>query len=119
MTSPGYLVRRTLGAAAPLGLAAAARAGPASPAESEAGLPGVADSFYGYVRHTFELDSVRCYVVMHARWQGKAVDRAPDSRPSALRTSPCSSGYHLAYTDVAGLFGSPKAVERLTGSTNT
>lgn len=98
-----------------LGLAAAARAGQPSPAESEAGLPGAVDSFYGYVRHTFELDGVRCYVVLPHEaakgrpwiWRARFFGHQPQVDIALLER-----GYHLAYTDVAGLFGSPKAVER-------
>lgn len=98
-----------------LGLAAAARAGQPSTAESEAGLPGAVDSFYGYVRHTFELDGVRCYVVLPHEaakgrpwiWRARFFGHQPQVDIALLER-----GYHLAYTDVAGLFGSPKAVER-------
>jgi len=98
-----------------LGLAAAARAGQPGSAESETGLPGAVDSFYGYVRHTFELDGVRCYVVLPHEaakgrpwiWRARFFGHQPQVDIALLER-----GYHLAYTDVAGLFGSPKAVER-------
>ena len=117
MTISACRVRRTLAALAVLlaGLAAVARAGQASPAEPGTGLPGAADSFYGYVRHAFELDGVRCYVVVPREgakgrpwiWRARFFGHQPQVDIALLEL-----GYHLAYTDVAGLFGSPKAVER-------
>ena len=70
--------------------------------------------WHGYERSRFTVDGRACYLVVpkhpaHGRpWVWRA--RFPDYHPE-IDIALLGKGFHIAYLDVAGMFGSPTAVE--------
>jgi len=75
--------------------------------------PGVKSSWNGYGKYDFELDGRRCSLVVPKVaapgrpwiWRARFFGHEPQADLALLQ-----KGFHLAYMDVAGMFGSPKAV---------
>ena len=75
--------------------------------------PGEKSTFYSYEMFTFDLDGVKCMVVTPESaaqgkpwiWRARFWGHEPQTDIALL-----AKGFHVAYIDVAGLFGSPKAV---------
>lgn len=78
-------------------------------------LPGEGSDFHGFAQHDFEYDGLQCKVV--------APTQAAPGRPwiwrarffghrSEVDVALLGKGFHLAYVDVANLYGSPEAVDR-------
>lgn len=78
-------------------------------------LNGSKDSFQGFDRYTFEFDGAKSHLVVPKQlavgkpwvWRARFFGHEPQTDRALLER-----GFHVAYVDVAGLFGSPKAVER-------
>jgi pimeloyl-ACP methyl ester carboxylesterase len=78
-------------------------------------LPGSKDGFHGFDRYSFEFDGAKSYIVVPKTaaegkpwiWRARFFGHEPQTDIALLKR-----GFHVAYVDVAGLFGSPKAVER-------
>lgn len=77
--------------------------------------PGQTNDFHGFVQHKFTVQDVNCIVVEPRAaavgkpwiWRARFFGHEPQVDIALL-----NKGFHVAYADVAGLFGSPKAVER-------
>lgn len=77
--------------------------------------PGKVSDFHGYSCHEFEHNGVACKVVPPKTiaegkpwiWRARFWGHEPQTDLALL-----NKGYHVVYCDVAGLFGSPKAVQR-------
>jgi pimeloyl-ACP methyl ester carboxylesterase len=75
--------------------------------------PGHESTWHGYVRHDFQVDGRACIVVSPKEvatgrpwvWRARFFGHEPQVDLALL-----ARGYHLVYCDVAGLFGSPRAV---------
>jgi len=75
--------------------------------------PGSKSDWQGYDKYDFKVDGRKCIVVAPRVaapgrpwiWRARFFGHEPQ-----VDTALLSKGFHLAYTDVAGLFGSPKAV---------
>ncbi|MBN2310360.1 MAG: prolyl oligopeptidase family serine peptidase [Candidatus Hydrogenedentes bacterium] len=75
--------------------------------------PGEQSDWYGYARFEFELDGRQCYVVAPKEaapgrpwiWRARFFGHRPEVDIALLE-----KGFHVAYMDVANLFGCPKAV---------
>jgi pimeloyl-ACP methyl ester carboxylesterase/lysophospholipase L1-like esterase len=75
--------------------------------------PGRASQWHGHARHDFEVDGRKCIIVVPKFrrpgspwvWRARFFGHQPQADVALLRR-----GYHVAYCDVAGLFGSPTAV---------
>ncbi len=82
--------------------------------ESEQPFPGAKDQWHGYDRYEFEVDGRMCYVVVPEHiapgkpwiWRARFFDLWPKVDLALV-----DAGFHLAYMDTAGMFGSPQAVE--------
>jgi len=69
----------------------------------------------GFTRHEFKLDDIRCIVVSPKTpaegkpwiWRARFFGHQPQADAALL-----AKGFHVAYAEVGGLFGSPKAVAR-------
>jgi len=78
-------------------------------------LAGTKDDFQGFDRYTFRFDGVTSHMVVPRQtaegkpwiWRARFFGHEPQTDKALLQR-----GFHLAYVDVAGLFGSPKAVQR-------
>jgi pimeloyl-ACP methyl ester carboxylesterase len=78
-------------------------------------LAGTKDTFQGFDRYTFKFDGVNSHLVVPKKiaegkpwiWRARFFGHEPQTDKALLER-----GFHVAYVDVAGLFGSPKAVER-------
>lgn len=78
-------------------------------------LAGAKDDFQGFDRYTFRFDGVTSHMVVPRQtaegkpwiWRARFFGHEPQTDKALLQR-----GFHVAYVDVAGLFGSPKAVER-------
>ena len=78
-------------------------------------LAGHKDDFQGFDRYTFEFDGVKSHLVIPKDvaegkpwiWRARFFGHEPQTDKALLQR-----GFHVAYVDVAGLFGSPEAVER-------
>ncbi len=76
--------------------------------------PGRVSKWQGFARHDFEVDSRKCIVVVPKKsapgrpwiWRARFFGHEPQTDIALLER-----GYHVAYCDVAGLFGAPRAVE--------
>ena len=85
----------------------------AEPAGISTPFPGQKSQWNGYQRYDFETDGRKCLVVVPQTeaegrpwiWRARFFGHEPQVDLALL-----SRGFHLAYMDVAGLFGSPKAV---------
>ena len=72
-------------------------------------------SFHGFDQYSFNLNEIPCKVVVPAKvasgkpwiWRARFWGHEPQTDVALL-----DQGFHVVYADVAGLFGSPKAVER-------
>jgi len=77
--------------------------------------PGERSSFHSFVQYNFKIDNLNCKVVVPDKvadgkpwiWRARFFGHEPQTDIALLK-----KGYHVAYVDVSGLFGSPKAVER-------
>ncbi len=91
----------------------AARPATAEAADSPSTFPGTKSQWNGYERHDFEIDGRKCLVVAPKTaadgrpwiWRARFFGHEPQTDLALL-----AKGFHLVYIDVAGLFGSPKAV---------
>ncbi len=71
--------------------------------------------FHSFTQHEFKFDGVQAIVVVPKRaadgnpwvWRARFFGHEPQVDVALLKR-----GYHLAYVDVSGLYGAPKAVER-------
>ena len=78
-------------------------------------LAGTKDTFQGFDRYTFQFDGVKSHLVVPNQvaegkpwiWRARFFGHEPQTDKALLER-----GFHVAYVDVAGLFGSPKAVDR-------
>jgi sialidase-1 len=86
----------------------------ATPAWQEpAPFPGPSTVWNGFARHDFEFDGRPCVVVEPAEaaagrpwiWRARFFGHEPQTDLALLE-----HGFHLAYIDVAGMYGSPRAV---------
>lgn len=76
-------------------------------------LPGKESEWHGFVRHDFTCDGRKCILVSPKKtaegalwvWRARFFGHEPQADLALLK-----QGYHIAYCDVAGLFGSPAAV---------
>ncbi|MEX1223840.1 MAG: prolyl oligopeptidase family serine peptidase [Pirellulales bacterium] len=84
-------------------------------AEAAPPWPGEQGQWNGFDQYTFDIDGVAAYVVTPAEplpgnpWVWRA--RFPDYH-AEMDIELIKQGYHVGYVDVAGLFGSPQAIER-------
>ncbi|MEM7233434.1 MAG: GDSL-type esterase/lipase family protein [Planctomycetota bacterium] len=84
-------------------------------ATADAQLPGRVSAWKGFPRHDFTVDGARCWVVAPTKeaegrpwiWRARFFGHQPQADVALLER-----GYHVAYCDVGGLFGSPEAVKR-------
>jgi len=75
--------------------------------------PGSKSVWHGYAKYDFDLDGRACCVVVPARvapgtpwiWRARFWGHEPQTDLALL-----SKGFHVVYMDVAGLYGSPRAV---------
>lgn len=73
-----------------------------------------AADFHGFTRHDFKFNDRKCIIVAPEKaaagkpwvWRARFFGHQPQTDIALLKR-----GWHVAYTDVAGLFGSPQAVE--------
>ncbi|HKL22127.1 MAG TPA: hypothetical protein VJ904_09990, partial [Tichowtungia sp.] len=89
----------------------------AASALSHAGTPwpGTASSFYSFTQYSFKLGEMDCKVVVPKKiaagrpwiWRARFFGHEPQVDIACLER-----GFHVAYVDVKGLFGSPEAVAR-------
>ncbi len=78
------------------------------------GFGGEVSQWHGYKMHKFSVDGRNCIVVLPERaaedrlwvWRARFFGHEPQVDIALL-----GRGFHLAYMDVAGLYGSPKAVK--------
>jgi len=114
--TPSAVFRRLVAAvilAAACQLAGAAPPAEAAPAHAAAPFPGKTSEWNGYDRYDFSHDGRRCIVVAPKQaaagtpwiWRARFWGHEPQTDLALL-----ARGYHVAYMDVANLFGSPKAV---------
>jgi pimeloyl-ACP methyl ester carboxylesterase len=77
--------------------------------------PGEKSSFHSFAQYDFEVQGISCKVVVPARaaeekpwiWRARFWGHEPQTDLALLER-----GFHIAYIDVAGLFGSPEALRR-------
>lgn len=82
---------------------------------SEQAWPGDKSTFYSFDQFDFEIDELQCRVVVPRYsaegkpwvWRARFFGHEPQTDIALLE-----EGFHVAYVDVAGLFGSPRAVQR-------
>ncbi len=83
-------------------------------ASSQAGdLPGRQSDWHGFTRHDFVHDGRKCIVVAPKEaaaglpwvWRARFFGHEPQADIQLLKR-----GWHICYCDVAGMFGSPRAV---------
>ncbi len=82
---------------------------------AEQPFPGEKSDFHGYDMYTFEHHDQKCIVVTPKKvaegkpwiWRARFWGHEPQADLALLE-----NGFHVAYVDVARLFGSPKAVNR-------
>ena len=85
----------------------------AEPAVRSGKFPGEQSPWNGYQRYDFEIDGRKCLVVVPKTeaegrpwiWRARFFGHEPQVDLALLER-----GFHLVYMDVAGLFGSPRAV---------
>lgn len=78
-------------------------------------LSGSKDTFQGFDRYTFQFDGTTSYMVVPKKtaegkpwvWRARFFGHEPQTDQALLE-----HGFHVAYVNVGGLFGAPKAVER-------
>ena len=77
--------------------------------------PGTRSSFHSFTQYDFKIEDLNCKVVVPNEiadgkpwiWRARFFGHEPQTDIALLQR-----GFHVAYVDVAGLFGSPKAVAR-------
>ena len=82
---------------------------------AEQPFPGVKSDFHGYDMYTFEHNDQKCIVVTPEKvakgkpwiWRARFWGHKPQAEITLLE-----NGFHVAFVNVAHLFGSPKAVKR-------
>ena len=75
--------------------------------------PGKTSTWHGFKRHDFTVDGRKCILVTPEEpakgkpwvWRARFFGHEPQADIALLKR-----GFHVAYCDVAGLFGNPKAV---------
>ena len=80
---------------------------------SAADFDGTKSAWHGFDRYDFQVDGRKCWAVVPKSvaegcpwvWRARFFGHEPQADIALL-----NEGYHLAYCDVGGLFGSPKAV---------
>ena len=80
---------------------------------THAELPGKSSQWKGFERRDFQVDGRRCWVILPKEaaegkpwvWRARFFGHEPQADLALL-----AAGYHVAYCDVGGMFGSPKAV---------
>jgi pimeloyl-ACP methyl ester carboxylesterase len=85
-----------------------------SPVASANEFPGARSEWHGFKRYDFEHAGRKCIVVVPAQaaegrpwvWRARFFGHEPQADVELLKR-----GFHIAYCDVANLFGSPQAVE--------
>ncbi|MEN8661590.1 MAG: prolyl oligopeptidase family serine peptidase, partial [Lentimonas sp.] len=83
--------------------------------QSDAQWPGEEASFHGFTQHNFKIDGLNCKIVAPKKiaagkpwiWRARFFGHEPQVDIACLE-----QGFHVAYVDVSGLFGSPKAMKR-------
>ena len=83
-------------------------------AASASDFPGTRSAWQGFDRYDFMVDGRRCWVVTPQAsaegqpwiWRARFFGHEPQTDITLLK-----EGFHLAYCDVAGLYGSPRAVK--------
>ncbi|MBK1790025.1 alpha/beta hydrolase family protein [Persicirhabdus sediminis] len=83
--------------------------------KSETTWPGVQSSFHSFKQYDFQIEELNCRLVIPNEvaagkpwiWRARFFGIEPQTDIACLE-----NGFHVAYVDVAGLFGSPAAVER-------
>ena len=86
----------------------------AIPAVGTAQFSGKKSDWQGFDRYDFEVDGRRCWIVTPEAaaegrpwiWRARFFGHEPQADIALLK-----EGFHLAYCDVAGLFGCPQAVK--------
>ncbi len=81
----------------------------------EAAFPGNVSDFGGYARHDFEHEGLKCRVVVPKKaaegkpwiWRARFFGHRKEVDVALLE-----KGFHVAYVDVANLYGSPAALKR-------
>lgn len=77
--------------------------------------PGQKGNFHGFDQYDFKVDDLNCRVVTPQKtatgkpwvWRARFFGHEPQTDIALLNL-----GYHVAYCDVAGLYGAPAAVDR-------
>lgn len=77
--------------------------------------PGTQSNFHSFDQYDFEVDGLDCKIVLPKEiakgrpwiWRARFFGHEPQTEIALLE-----KGFHVAYVDVADLFGSPKAVDR-------
>jgi len=83
--------------------------------KTDAPFPGKVSQFHGFDEYRFDLDGIGCRVVVPKEvadgkpwiWRARFFGHEPQSDMALLE-----KGFHVAYADVGGLYGSPAAVDR-------
>ena len=76
---------------------------------------GTQTDFHSFDQYDFEVDGLDCKIVVPKEiaegrpwiWRARFFGHEPQTEIALLK-----KGFHVAYVDVADLFGSPKAVDR-------
>jgi|GEM_PF-128540 len=84
-------------------------------AKPETPWPGTKNSFHSFAQYDFEIDGMDCKVVVPGEsadgkpwiWRARFFGHEPQTDIALLKR-----GFHVAYVDVSGLYGAPKAVAR-------
>ncbi len=82
---------------------------------TDAPWPGTKSSFHGFTQHTFKVEGMNCKVVIPNEvvdgspwiWRARFFGHEPQTDLACLKR-----GFHVAYVDIGGLYGSPVAVKR-------
>jgi pimeloyl-ACP methyl ester carboxylesterase len=77
--------------------------------------PGERSTYHSFAQYHFQLDDLDCRVVVPGKaapgnpwiWRARFFEHEPQVDLALLE-----KGFHVVYVDVAGLYGSPQAVER-------
>ena len=88
---------------------------PALRAEAAGGFPGKVSDFAGFTRHDFDHEGLKCRVVVPKKtaqgkpwiWRARFFGHRKEVDVALLE-----KGFHVAFVDVANLYGSPAALQR-------
>jgi len=86
-----------------------------APLEANEDWPGTRSDFHSFDLYDFELDGLACKIVVPQKaadgnpwiWRARFFGHEPQTDIALLE-----NGFHVAFVDVADLFGSPQALER-------